>query len=156
MDTFRTRLQHLDDLRYQSKLYVTHQPGPHSGRTWKGHVKSIIKKQLENPTPQRVWGRKTILFKQKWRRTWPHWQDLSIEKRAGPALIEKTIKIKGFDQTVRLYHSAPIEQFDRCDTNGSWHDIPTMIYEPIHGLTSKLIDTRWADQAIAHTVQVLT
>ena len=50
MDTFRFRGKHWGDLGYRSKCYGTHQPCPHSGWTWKGHVgpKKIIKQMTNN------------------------------------------------------------------------------------------------------------
>ena len=38
MDTFRFRGKHWEDLGYRSEFYGTHQPCPHSGWAWKGHV----------------------------------------------------------------------------------------------------------------------
>ena len=40
MDTFRFRGKHWGDLGYRSEFYGTHQPCPHSGWTWKGHMGS--------------------------------------------------------------------------------------------------------------------
>ena len=40
MDTVRFRGKHWGDLGYRSKFYGTHQPCPHSGWTWEGHVGS--------------------------------------------------------------------------------------------------------------------
>ena len=40
MDKFRFGGKHWGDFGYKSHLYGTHQPGPHSGWAWKGHVGS--------------------------------------------------------------------------------------------------------------------
>ena len=40
MDTFRLRGKHWGDLVYRSKFHGTHQPCPHTGWTWTGHMGS--------------------------------------------------------------------------------------------------------------------
>ena len=46
MNTFRFRGKPWGDLGYKSNFYGTHQPCPHSGWTWKGHVGSTKSKSL--------------------------------------------------------------------------------------------------------------
>ena len=63
MDTFRFRGKHWGDLGYRSKFYGTHQPCPHSGWTWKGHMGSKKSKkhwEIENQTSHQVL--RSILF----------------------------------------------------------------------------------------------
>ena len=67
MDMFRFRGNHCGNSGYESKLYGTHEPCPHSGWTWKGHVGSNkIKQSLNkmiNPTFQQGLGREGNFLK---------------------------------------------------------------------------------------------
>ena len=48
MDMLRLRGKHWGDLRYRSIFYGNHQPCPHSGWTWQGHVGSKQWKHIKN------------------------------------------------------------------------------------------------------------